>query len=1246
MKLANIDLEQVHVKTLEDGQSIKLNANHERNQAQVDLYRQQLGKRVRFELINGRIGAIEAEAGDLEWSMNIKKGILALLQLSERNATKLEGQDKLYRVYEENLAGICEAEYELVEGKSSEAQKDSEFNVTKTINLDNCLTDASHSYDRRAFRIGASTRRGQIFAKALRGLTGSKFGTAEHMHTQMYDEDEHDDHKMSGYKSPVQSVAFARYQLRESMGERIIQSVHAEAHVKYIGAGDLLVSSSEQRLELLDDAILTGAAKDIATSLRAPVERSESLKFEMSSQKQSFFNAYLTRQHHDEHRQAAFSHKMALPFVPSASWFPLVSGEWRKSDETLAEQHFAEPARLSRAVAAMLHSIAKDLSNSGVGAESQQVVGEKLVQLVNSLPLLPSDSLDEMFEHIEGQMRALASDASDEKLAEWRIVRKLLVDTLPLSGAKQAVELALKLIAERRVTDGEACALCESISDNLRYADTEVVDALLALLDLPHVRANSRLLSSCAISSGKLIAEAARHMAHSRRQTPTEGPLDGYLQRIVRRVRSEASPRSEMRYASAADEAELERLMLDEADVGRYVEQLARLLINSQELSERIALIEALAHTQSARALPHLRAVLTAERGGAMCLSERRARELLATGAGKLQADCNYIRTIAAYACAHLARVNHEAVEALLLPILDDLSEPHELRIAAFTTIALAGSLKTHVLERLAAQMWREPSRELASFVVDSLDTMANMCGPHFATRRESARRALELAPKHLLGDMSASWFTGGDHLDAKTKTSLNWLAQLVKQNSTASDMPRAGYMRIARTIGKSQWLNLLETGFVSAGAVDRLVAEYVVEQAARGNLLAAGLKRAFESRTELVAAAGEMLKTGSGEQDAGSTPHSPILERNAKLAMTNRKMSVRDALGNTNTASSFKLGLKDDVELAKLTVFTKLYEQTSYMSLNKRQLLELLDEASAFVDECVAKLRAGRSVHFVKLLMPNSMWHVVPSALGVPLVASHREPMLLSLKLTQGSAGTESVVIEPKVMVSSYRFLLAVDQATGNVFGAQTENSKQMSLPLELSFELGGGGLEEQLVVSAAPALDKKLGWTKRVGKTFVAKVQLDKSFVEFNWLGDERLIRATGSGECHNAERTCAAADAHCHRLDKHLVVEAANLELVVEAASNDAKLLATNKCPFKKRMQATGCECAASQLTGWLHVLDSLAMRPSRFLEASARLRKHLDGGAAPIVRVPLGRQSQTGMPRTRLQSPHFGPNSIAW
>jgi len=1276
MKLNDIKVEQLHTQALDNNDIRKLNQGQEVNGRQLALYKEELSKPIRFTYVNGKVVRFVAESRDAEWSINIKKSILSLFQLdlaptriikspTRQTAEQIYGYQSedliretnetplVYPVYEESFGGICETNYEIdsVDNVEQRQQQDNvEFNdvlnVTKTVNYKNCLTDPSISYDRHSFKVNTQTIKGKLFGQQPTVASNNYYPVPEEIkqkYSNAYTSFDHQDNVASPV--PVERHSYTKYNISTApqalVGRRtvpvsspadmlLVESVYSEAKVKYEADGDLIVSDTQQSLKLITctpSVELARAVPDVsiltAQSVRQPTTEYQTIQCELTNQKLKFYQALwkyaqLKASTGNSASSQLYSHKMALPFALSASWYPIVATSQMSAEQSIESS--LNPEQLSKSYETLLISLADDVLAEDV-AQSKRA-GEKVIRLVNIVAFMPKQKLVEVYDHIidhiqtskQQQLRTRGKQAiiDNGEVAKWKVVRKLCLDSLPLAGSKQAIEMIELLIESNRVQSWEAKEMVEAVPANLRYPDTEIIDAFIRMSQMPQVRKSRSLFASCSIAVGKMIGQAyAKSKDASYKPTTYEraNKLPTHLREdeIVKQVVDEADPRRQLPVDwNTADNQDLyERLVLDEQDLTKYVMLYKQMLNKASEFHEKVIYLETLAHMKVPQVLPILEPFATGRLSLGQCLgnqpldinrpveqsqwyniygNQRQQRMKTATAYEQQQQqqqqqfsgnadqkdwdeeksygaeECNYMRTIAIYAMAHVAHWSPSKVQALLLPVFDNTYEPYQIRIAAFTTMMLT-PVEEHILERIASQMWREPNKEVASFVVGTIDTMSKMNSPSMAAYKRAAMKAADSMPKQYLDTYKHSWLAGGDHFNKDKEVGMSWVAEIVKSN--VSSIPRAAYWRSGRTHGPagSKFDNHFEFGFTSKG-LESLIKNYIEynkqQQDDQTNLVASILENLYDAKEDIVKyyyEARDQIKSSIlGNQEQKLAKESFVENHFYKRQQTIDGVNSRFGKQSRQTSDLFEgnqrskrstitfqaRSSKDDDEEPKLTIFSKVFDSTSYHALDKKQLIKLIENCDDYLKMVGDELVMGGKLHYVKMIMPSNMWHMVPSQLGLPIVVTHRTPIVASIKidgsqngqltstklsqyLRQQATGQRvpnvqgqnfavmdginiTALVHPKIMYSNFRFMFAVEQANSEAYGVQTEKSHQVSLPIEVSVAYSA---EKQLVsLSAQPKTPSRMAWTKEAAKTFIGQLALGSSQPD-NWLGQEHLIR-----------------------------------------------------------------------------------------------------------------------------------------
>jgi hypothetical protein len=130
---------------------------------QARVLSEHLVRPIKFRYEEGEVRELQKESGDRFWSVNIKKGILSLFQITLKEKASLSdssflrssnvqsykplshnwGQNKLnsvYKVIESDVTGDCENQYTVIHDRSRMSMSVSTMHVTTVRNFENCIT--------------------------------------------------------------------------------------------------------------------------------------------------------------------------------------------------------------------------------------------------------------------------------------------------------------------------------------------------------------------------------------------------------------------------------------------------------------------------------------------------------------------------------------------------------------------------------------------------------------------------------------------------------------------------------------------------------------------------------------------------------------------------------------------------------------------------------------------------------------------------------------------------------------------------------------------------------------------------------------------------------------------------------------------------------------------------------------------------------------------------------------------------
>ena len=93
--------------------------------------------------------------------------------------------------------------------------------------------------------------------------------------------------------------------------------------------------------------------------------------------------------------------------------------------------------------------------------------------------------------------------------------------------------------------------------------------------------------------------------------------------------------------------------------------------------------------------------------------------------------ESTIMRTNALYALNRIASSEPELVQAMVLPVFHDQTNPFQVRIAAFD-VAIEAEADLPDLQLIAQSLHKEKSKQVGSYVWSKLNTLANATHPCF----------------------------------------------------------------------------------------------------------------------------------------------------------------------------------------------------------------------------------------------------------------------------------------------------------------------------------------------------------------------------------------------------------------------------------------------------------------------------------------------------------------------------------
>lgn len=728
-------------------------------------------------------------------------------------------------------------------------------------------------------------------------------------------------------------------------------------------------------------------------------------------------------------------------------------------------------SELAHLVPQLLNSLAQEIESNEMhqqkrnSRDSTKETLQKTVQIVNALAVLPKSVLSSIYEQVAHQGKNPRSTPREQ------VVRKLYLDSLPLCGSNEAALFIKQLIEQDKVTIIEARELVEAVPQNLYMPDVATIDAYLDLFQNSKVQSRRHLAASCGIAFGKLVKQAyvKRQNERSIKKSQQQQQYEQH-----QRIRVEDSIPLNLNGISNRIKRswESKQHIIEDSDVQKYVQTAARLLEQARTFNQKVTLVETLAHMGVPQALKVLAPYATGS------ISEDKLPGFTVEKSHQKDEERNFVRQVTLFALAHIAIQYPEHVLPIVLPVYTNPNEPYEVRIAAFTTAMLAQPEK-QTLERIASELHRENNKQVKSFVRSVLETFGNFSIPKYEKTSKYAQDALKHAPVTDYG-YQYSRMVGADYHDEKREYGLWTMSDWVSSNN--SRIPRAGYFAIGQTSGPFQE-HLVQIGFNAKGM------ESMIRQVLDKNGVVSKLAKKMQGKN-----------IHESEQESRRSSHAA--------------QQIMDQIKE-------KLDLETrHEEEPKATIFFRLFDRTSYFPIDKEYIEQVVNEAEQSLREIAKSLNQGATYHYVKLLMPSPVYKVIPSEIGLPVIVSHRHPIILSLKVENAKVKVETsprsivptginftATVTPSIYYSSFSFAFAINPADHQTYGSHVEKTSQFTLPADVT--LGYICDKNMLTWSFIPKVQQEVFHHQTQAKTFIAKAKI-AVVPDQTWFEDAQTIKA----------------------------------------------------------------------------------------------------------------------------------------
>lgn len=446
MKLSNVRMAQVNEDIPEPRDQLPFRVFQE-----VDIqskFEQKLEKPVEFSYTNGLIHDIALEQGELPWSLNIKRGVLNMLQVNMKEKNRVETEEhqvlnrlasddssevspkrsRYFRVHETSIEGACDTVYEIGRRPSDEENsEDAVLNITKSVDFTTCSKRPQIKYNWRFQDDCPSCE-------------------------PKYDNDDDDSEQV------IKSSTVVKFNVTGSRDSFMIESVDAESQYTFVPISEetnVVNTYVRKWLQLLS---ASSYETKIRLSQSTPSEDGMIYSLDWDQWKEKFFME----------GETTFQQKTPYSQIPQKT-------------EIVREI-------LKKLVLATAEKVEQDATHW-------------FTRLVTVLRMATRPEIEEIHQQLFDSRNTNSEHFTPE---EQKRVKEFLVSGLALSGTKDAISHLVKKIRTRQVTPVTAALALRELM-NIRTVSTSMIHEVKSLCTGDVAQESFAVRQSCWLAVGSML---------------------------------------------------------------------------------------------------------------------------------------------------------------------------------------------------------------------------------------------------------------------------------------------------------------------------------------------------------------------------------------------------------------------------------------------------------------------------------------------------------------------------------------------------------------------------------------------------------------------------------------------------------------------------------------------------------------------------------------------------------------------
>ncbi|OQR79705.1 vitellogenin 1-like [Tropilaelaps mercedesae] len=629
-------------------------------------YEAEMKKPIKFSMKWGKVLRMEASQAHQQWSLNIYRAILTLLQNGVKQPANLAVPFIDYS-YEDGITGHCKVQYEIVSQPENQLAS-GVYNMSKTYNYKQCLGRPVYMHLKDVHR-------------GCAGVCDNHF--PDNLLSRY--EEEHTDYEMKPTPGcPVNQ------QRKDSL-------VTVQTISKYNVSNGVL---DEARSESLDVLHLFGGRMQVFTRLWLGLRGDQGPNIEQPSNTK----VYETLQ---QRLPMLEEDELAIPVYA-------LMREHSKGQEypEFFQKHFD-------AVIRELHQLH---GNQKQGQQNVQQGFDATAYIVELIQAISGMTEEEIRKTMPNAVRQQQPKQMSE---EDQLRRQIWIELLGKAGSKTAVKIAIELIKNKTFTASETRHILQDIASFQSYPDTEMIEQVLGLCIQGQGLTSTGKTTAC-VAAGKVISKACDSKVNQKsqkeqRQWNGQSGKHWSLYHGPSRQGPWKFDAGAEKYETTMGHLAIKPQFRCTPDkLQEYVQRLTRALRQATEFKQIVAYLNGMAKIEKPEALVELIDFVEGKAPNMQQMHE--------PGEDQWEA-INFVRRVAILSLRNVAAKYPKEVNPIVRVIYENTTEPVQTRILAFDVWMNTQPAQWEV-EKVMQVANKDTSLELTHYVYTALKTAMNAKEP------------------------------------------------------------------------------------------------------------------------------------------------------------------------------------------------------------------------------------------------------------------------------------------------------------------------------------------------------------------------------------------------------------------------------------------------------------------------------------------------------------------------------------